>query len=53
MRIKIKNKNKEKEFNNLLKELFYEIPRKNFKNSKIYNCLNKLYKEKAGINSSN
>ena len=44
---KIKNKNKEKEFNNLLKELFYETPRKNFKNSRIYNCLNKLYKEKA------
>lgn len=44
---KIKNKNKEQEFNNLLRELFYETPQKNFKNSKIYNCLNKLYKEKA------
>ena len=31
----------------MLKELFYETPLKNFKDNKIYNCLNKLYKEKA------
>lgn len=44
---RIKNKNKEEEFNNLLRELFYFTPLKNFKNSKVYNCLNQLYKERA------
>lgn len=43
---RIKSKNKEKEFNNLLKELFYVTPLKNFKNSKIYNCLINYTKKK-------
>lgn len=43
---KIEKANKQKEFNNLLKKLFYETPKHQYKTSKIYNNLSKLYKEK-------
>ncbi len=44
---KIELKGKQNEFNDLLKIIFYEKPKSAYKKSKVYNCLSKLYKEKA------